>query len=245
MRPSIGHATIYVAVNAVVVQGPRVALSAIAGPAAVAIFGIYGTLVQSIAHITNLIMPVLQLEFARNSGSEDRASASREMVIHGSRFAVANYLGVAAVILLTSPFVIPVWTSHKIAFDGGLLGIMLATSFFTQFGRSALSYLMGHNAVFLPALAMLLLGLGGLGVGSMLTPRFYVTGMGAGFLVSEALTAGVILMFAARHLNASLLPFVREQLDLFAGARELSRALKEHRHRLAALRLRPSRENRA
>lgn len=226
--PSVGHATIYVAVNSVVVQGPRIALSATLGPTAVAVFGVYSTLVRSMEHITNLIAPVLQLEFARNSGTRDGAVSSRQMVIHGSRFAVASFLAGAGLIALSSPFVIPIWTGHKMAFDGDLLAILLATSFFTQLGRSGLAYLMGHNAVLRAAFVMLMLGLCGLGIGSTLTSFLDVSGMGLGFLVTEAVTTSCLIVFVAQGIGTSLLPFVRDQFDLFTAAKEIRGSLRRN-----------------
>jgi O-antigen/teichoic acid export membrane protein len=230
--PSVGHATIYIAVNSVVVQGPRVVLSAMIGPAAVSIFSVFSTLARSIDHITALVTPVLQLEFARNASAEDGAVHSRRMVVYGSQFAIASYLILSVVIFLAGPFVIPAWTSYKITFDGKLLGVILVTSFFTQLGRSSQSYLMGHNLVQGASLVMLFLGVCGLVIGAALTLPFNVSGMAIGILISEALTTGILIALVAQYLKTPLLKFFSDQLDLTAGVQTAIRVSKTIKLRL-------------
>lgn len=221
MGPSLGVALLHLGVNFVGVQGPRIMLGAVAGPAAVGVFSVYATAYRAIDQVNTLLMSVVQIEFSRSSGSGD-VESTRRLLASTGQIAIASYLFLAVCILVGGPVVFGQWTDGRVPFDYGIASLFLVSTLFMQTSKTPLTYLTGSNQLLLPVLAIIASGILGVGVGSLLAVSSGAAGMAAGQVVSEILTVVVVLWFVSRSIDVSPIGLLVDQYRLVAGYRRLA-----------------------
>lgn len=225
LGPSIGTALLHLGVNFVGIQGPRIILSSVAGPAAVGIFSVYATANRVIDQVSSLMMSVLQLEFSRTSGAGE-TGATAQLLGVGGRINIASFLILACGLLVGGPLAFHIWTHGKVPFQYPLACAFLLATLFTQSAKVPLTYLMGANHLLRPVSAMLVAGVLGLALGAPLARAWGPLGMATGQIFSEALTLCVVAAFAARSIGGSAKTLVLTQFNLVDFVRQAQGLLR-------------------
>lgn len=203
VRPSAGHTVISVAVNALSVQGMRLLVSAILGPAAVGVLSIYTAVTRVTDHLAAMILPVLQLEFARMP-EDSSASAGPVRMIGASQMASLLVFGVYTLVAaLFGNLAFKLLSAGNVAFDLHLFLLFSLAVLAVQFGRSNLTYLMGRNLVGSVAAAMLGGWLLALAVAAITLGTLGIAGAAISLMVGEAWASLAATALVARHFRLS------------------------------------------
>ena len=206
LRPTMGNFILSAAVSAVTVQAPRLVLSALLGPAAVGMFGVYANAMRVMEQFTGLISSTLIFEIARELGRE-RLERVQSLILTATQFVLACSLVLSAAGLLTGPWVFAVWTQGKIAFGYALMAVFLLAGTVSQIGKVAQFYLVGSNRILGPSILMLLGACLGVAIGGALAGPLGVMGMAIGTLTAEA-----AIMAAGMSATAGAVGMSRVQL---------------------------------
>lgn len=219
--------------NALNIQGIRIVVGIVLGPAAVAIFVPLRTLsnlvIQPRSIINRLVEPELGLAFGR----EDPRTIGR-LFLQGSQFAFWSCGLVAVILLLVGPWFLPMWTRGQVQmqwplFLALLFAAMLNSIWYTalvvpyatnRHGRIALAYSIVYGGGVLAAAYFCLasIGLSGAGVGLVASEIAM-----AAYVVPAALRMSQksgIEWFKALMRPPSIAPLFHLVLSLFHGRRE-------------------------
>ena len=123
--------------NALNIQGMRILIGMAMGPAAVAVFSPLRTLSTVAAQPVQVINKLIQPELAIAYGRADRGLVVR-LFFRGSQAAVWLCTAAVACLLLSAPYVVPVWTGESLDPHGGLLALMLAGAWINSLWVAAL-----------------------------------------------------------------------------------------------------------
>ncbi|MBU1348149.1 MAG: hypothetical protein KKA16_14505 [Alphaproteobacteria bacterium] len=219
--PSIGIALLHLGVNFIGVQGPRIVLSAIAGPAAVGLFSVYATANRVIDQVSALLMSVVQLEFSRSSGAGDSAQTARLIAITG-QVAIASFTVLALGLLIGGPMAFEVWTHGDVVFHYPLAIVFLIFTLIAQTAKTPLTYLMGANQLLWPVMGILASGVVGLGIGALFAQSWGPLGMAIGQVAAEGLALLVVVGFVSRSIRVNPVALVISQYQIVSGFRRLA-----------------------
>jgi O-antigen/teichoic acid export membrane protein len=211
--PSLGNALLNIGVNGLTVQGPRLILSAMLGPASVAIYSVFVTAIRTIDTINGMMAAVMQAEFARRAASDGRQK-TWQLVLAGGRLSFFGYLLMSAGILLAGPGLFGLWTHGTIPFRYALALPLLVGTLFTQIAKLPMSYLMGMNAVLSPAIGVLIGTAVGLSIGGSLLMLLGLPGMATGYAIGEAIGMVVVLRTVGRDFGRSAAILARSQMNV-------------------------------
>ena len=221
--PSLGLAGLAVG-NALMIQGPVVAIGAILGPSAAAVFATLRFLARAPVLAAGVLFATLRAEATFANGRGDRR---RLRLLNTQAVQFALWLGAAALLLLpVGPPAVALWTGGEIAAGQPLFALLLAAAVGTLLWTGAGTALMAANRsqriawAYAPAAAC------ALAAAAALAPRQGLNGVAAALAVGEWL---VFALVAHRALS-------------FLGQRagSLARAALRPPHRLIEL-LRPER----
>ncbi|MFZ5746843.1 MAG: lipopolysaccharide biosynthesis protein [Pseudomonadota bacterium] len=206
-RPSLGNVVLQFGVNGVVVQGPRVLLSALIGPAAVGVFAVHLTAARLTQQIVSMLAGPMMLEMSLAVGSGDQERAAR-LLVGGSQATALMGLSTMVVAAVAAHWLIPVWSAHTVSFLPLLFAVAGLAVTFNNTGSISLGVLLATNRIFEPALLMLAAGIGGIAVGAALSPAFGAVGMATGAAIAELLFLAICVTGASRIVGTPLTALV-------------------------------------
>lgn len=202
-RPSAGHTVISVAVNALSIQGARMVVGATLGPAAVGALSIYTSVTRVTDHLAAMVLPVLQLEFARQpDGTHENARAIGLIGLTqtASLIILAGYTGIAA---LSGDWIFRMLSAGHVPFNLVLFLLFSLVCLCVQFGRGSLTYLMGRNRVGTISVTMLLGWMAALAMTIPLASWLGIAGVAVALVMGELCASMAALVIAARHFGLS------------------------------------------
>jgi O-antigen/teichoic acid export membrane protein len=227
IRPSLGQFLLYISVNTVIVQVPRIILGHVAGAPAVAIFGVTVTYTRAARTLTTLFSQSLYAETSRAF-----AEKRHDVLIKMTEGLCQTHLWVSlalmfALIVLGVP-IFSIWTHGKIAFDVWLCLFLGFGFVIGAYGDALLTVLLGVNRVFTVAIAHLCAAAVALGISLPLSASFGATGMAAALILPEAVIAAVAAWVFCELLDLSPREFlsrsvrwpvglIRREVDRLAG----------------------------
>jgi O-antigen/teichoic acid export membrane protein len=185
--------------NALNIQGVRIVIGLVLGPAAVALFATLRTLSRFAMQPCTLIAQMMEPELALTYGSKDGEQFER-LFMNSCRGAFWSALCVWVLLLFTSDWLFPLWTHHKVEIHWPVYALLLAAAVIhtlwypalmalyatNRHGRISFAYGMIYGA------AVLVLSYAGV-------KAFGLTGAGIVLAMAEAAMA-VYVLSAAVHL---------------------------------------------
>jgi O-antigen/teichoic acid export membrane protein len=235
VKPAVGLAISNFANQGILVQGPRVVLSALLGGHAVGLYAVYATAVRLVDQLLLMLALPIGMEISRAIGSGDKASAYR-LVTLGNRFSWVLFVGVAAFLLVFGPLVFHIWTRGQVAFSYPLIGLYLLMSACVQVGRVSWIGLVSSNRMFGPSFTTVGFATAALLIGGLLTMPFGVAGMVVGGVFGEAANAAVMIFIVTRWLDQPISRFFTNMFDVGAS---IAAARQQIARLLARVRRRP------
>ncbi len=230
-RPALGFMLSNFSTGGVMLQGPRVVLSALVGGQAVAIYSVYSTAMRFVDQLLlSLVLP-LEIEMAQCAGRRQE-SRIYDLVIKGTHVSWVLFALVACGLQVFGPEVFRIWTGHRIEFSHILMLYFIAMSGANLVGRVSLHALICTNRLFGTSFVLLVTALLGLGIGATLTLDFGVRGMIAGGVASEIANSVVFIRATAGWLGKPPMVMLRDLLDVrhsVAQTRRLGLALTSRR----------------
>lgn len=212
VKPAIGFALSNLATQGILVQGPRVILSAMLGGTAVAMYAIYGTAMRLVDQLLLMVVMPLEVEIARSVGRNE-PNQSHRLIILGTQFSWLLFIGVASGFMLVGPLIFQVWTHGRIAFSLGFMALYLLMSACNLMGRVSAHALISTNRLYGPSFLMVIGALLALGCGALLTPVFGTPGMVLGGIIGESINSLIAIYAVSRWLNRPLAQTFFELLD--------------------------------
>src|SRR5579883_1623051 len=225
IRPTIGLLLSTFANQGILVQGPRIALSALLSPAAVGLYSVYATAVRSIDQFVLMFAMPLGLEVANAAGSESSDTLYR-MVTGGTRVAIAIFCVVASVLLLSGAIVFRLWTHGTVEFNFKLAVVYLIVSGFIQWGRTSWIALVSTNKLYGISFVTATVALVAVVMGGFLAVRIGVLGMVIGTGLGEMVNAILLTVLVSGWLGRSYSTFFVDALDIGAAIVDLRKRLR-------------------
>jgi hypothetical protein len=219
-KPAIGFMVSNLATQGVMAQGPRIALGALLGGPAVAVYAIYGTAIRFADQLLLMLVLPLEVEIAHSAGRNDLRRIER-LIIVGTHISWALFLAVASAIMVCGPWVFRVWTTGRIEFSYSLMALYICMSAANLQGRVSLHALISTNRLYGPSFVMLGVALSAVGLGALLTVPIGVGGMVIGGIVGEAVNSGIVLTAISTWLRRPLCTVFRDFLDFHSSISEL------------------------
>lgn len=176
LRPTIGFILSNLATQGVLLNGPRVVLSAVSGGGPVAVYAFYCTVMRLVDQVVFVFVMPLEVEMARSVGMDDVKKTS-QLVQMGTHSSWVVFVVISLAIAAVGPFAFPVWTRGQIAFDYPILGLVCTMFASNQFGRVSAHALIATNRLYGPSFLMLAWSLISLGLGGLLSVSHGVEGM--------------------------------------------------------------------
>ena len=219
-RPTIGFAISNLSTMGVLIQGPRVILSALLGGQAVAVYAIYGTAMRLMDQLLLMLVLPLEVEIAHTVGRRAYDQTYR-LVTLGTQFSWVLFTFVAAFLMLFGPLIFHFWTRGQVTFSYGLMALYLVMSACNQLGRVSAHALISTNRLFGPSFLMLGLSTAAVVIGAFLTVPLKVPGMVMGGILGELSNSLVVIIAFSLWMQKPLTAFFIDQLDLRASFVEL------------------------
>jgi O-antigen/teichoic acid export membrane protein len=226
--PSLGNALLNIGVNGLTVQGPRVVLSTVLGPASVAVYSVFVTAVRTADTINGMMAAVMQAEFARRADSEGRHK-TLQLLLAGGRLSFLGYLLMSLGILLAGPALFRLWTHGAIQFQYTIAIPLLVGTLFAQIGKMPMSYLMGMNTILAAAIGVLIGAAAGLLAGGGLLWLLGTPGMATGYAIGEGIGMIVALRSVGRAFDRSATSLARSQMNVAPLLRQLGAIIRAGR----------------
>ena len=220
IKPAIGFVISNLSSQGMIVQGPRVVLSAVAGGAAVGIYAVYGTAMRLVDQLLLMVALPLEVEIARNVGNGDMSRAYR-LIVGGSQFGWIVFFAVALALLGAGPFIFHLWTHGRVAYSYILMASFLAMSAGNQVGRISAHALISSNKMYGPSIVALLGCAAALATGGALAARFGLEGMAAGVIAGELFFSLVAVVAVSRWFKRPVGDFFYQVLNWNAAFAEL------------------------
>jgi O-antigen/teichoic acid export membrane protein len=212
-RPAIGFMVANLATQGLMNQAPRVVLSALLGGQAVGVYAIYATAMRFVDQLLlTLVMP-LEIEIAHSFGRGER-NRIRRLIVFGTHISWVLFLGVALGLMLFGPAVFRVWTTGRIEFAYGLMGLFMCLSAANLQGRVSLHALSSVNRLYGPSFLILLVAAVSVGIGAMLTSAIGMPGMVIGGVAGELLTSVIAIVAVSMWLDAPVSATFRDLLSV-------------------------------
>jgi O-antigen/teichoic acid export membrane protein len=203
LKPAASIFVLYVAVNAIGVQVPRMVLFSLLGPAAVVVFTVSMTYARTVRSFAAVVMLSTGVELGRAFGSKD-TEKYYAMVARAcqSAFWVAIILAVGA--LAASPLVIEKWTAGRVHPDYGVLICLLMGAVMASFSDVLANAMIVTNRLW-PIAIGALAGFGvAIGLGALLMPLIGAVGMAMALLIPESTMIVVSYLNLTRHAPSDI-----------------------------------------
>lgn len=182
--------------NALNIQGVRIVIGIVLGPAAVALFATLRTLSRFAMQPCTLISQMVEPELALTFGSRDREQFER-LFMNSCRGAFWSALSVWVVLLVTSDWVYPLWTNYKMEIHWPLYSLLLAAVVINVSWHPPLMALYATNRHGRVSFAFgMIYGVAALGLSYVCVRAFGVIGAGIVLLLSEFIMSVYVLNVA-------------------------------------------------
>ncbi|MXP26628.1 hypothetical protein GRI39_11335 [Altererythrobacter indicus] len=155
LGPTFGNLGVACAINGIGVQGFRLATAALLGSADVAALAVYTALLRLSEHCANMVLPIIQLELARQAEGQEGKDTAIAMIGLSVLCGLMIAAGWLACLLMVGPQLLSWWTSGEVVYDPVLLIVLGAAAIFVQLGRPSLTYLIARNLVALAGCVMM------------------------------------------------------------------------------------------
>jgi hypothetical protein len=215
-RPALGFMIVNFATQGLMAQGARVALEALMGGAAVAIYAIYGTAMRFVDQLLLMLVFPLEVEIANYAGQSDLNRIGR-LIIIGTHISWLLYLMVCAGLLLFGPLVFRIWTAGHVQFSYALMALYMIMSAANLQGRVSLHALISTNRLFGPSFSILAVAILAVGLGAALTPLLGINGMVIGGICGELANSAIAIAVVASWLGKPVTQLLLDLLD-FKGS---------------------------
>jgi Na+-driven multidrug efflux pump len=219
-RPAIGFMVSNFATQGLMAQGARVALGALLGGAAVAVYAIYGTAMRFVDQLLLMLVFPLEIEIAHSAGQSDLNRIER-LIIIGTHISWILYILVSASLLLLGPLIFRIWTTGHIAFSYTLMALYMIMSACNLQGRVSLHALISTNRMFESSFMMLGAATFAVILGAALSPLFGIQGMVLGGIIGEIANSAIAISAVATWLGKPLRTFIADFLDFKGTTSEL------------------------
>lgn len=229
VKPSLGNVILHAGVNAVVTQGPRVIISILLGPAAVAVFAVHATAVRLADQATSLIAGPLQVEVTHAVGGS-RLDRAMSLIAAGTQISAMLSLGAILVLAVAGPILFGYWSLGRIVFDYQLFVFLAVAIIATSIGKISLITVIGANRIFVPSLLLLPATATAMAIGAWFTQVYGVYGMGAGWMIAEIATSCIVIGAASNVLARSLPAYVIQMFNLTESKRQVLQLASRYRH---------------
>ncbi len=195
----------------ILLQGTSLAVAAHLGPGALAL---YARPVGLIRHLETLVNKFAHILIPAASSLQARGTAKdlRDLVLNGTRFAVAFTLPAVLVLMVLGSSLLYLWMGPRYAL-GTLLAIMAGGLFLPAAQRPVTTVLTGLNLHGMVAVVNLLAAVLGAGAATVGLSRLGWGLEGAALSVAVALTVGsgiVVPLYACRRLEIPVLDYLRQ-----------------------------------
>ncbi|MEJ2408462.1 MAG: hypothetical protein P8Y48_03750 [Novosphingobium sp.] len=224
IQPSLGNLTIQIGLGIVLVQGPRVILSVLLGPAAVALFAVHSTAARLIQQVASIVISPLNMEMSLSIGREDRNATTR-LIATGTQVVTIMALGALLALAVTGPWLLPWWTRGTVSFMPGLFAALALMMLLNSFSSVMYGAVTGTNRILIPALLMLTSGIIGIAFGGLASLRWGVAAMGMGAALGELMILLVCLFSLRIFLNLHPLKLLGQILDVRTLGQQVEKAL--------------------
>jgi O-antigen/teichoic acid export membrane protein len=231
-KPTLGYLLGGLAGQGIMLQGPRVILSALLGGTAVAVFSVYGTLMRILDQLVLMLVLPAGVEISNRVGAEDYQGAYR-LILLGSRLSLLLFLVVASGMMVFGPFVMAMWTRGHVEFAYGLMGLFVALAAASHLGKVSWYALTSANRLYGLSFWQLGCAVSGVGLGAFLASQYGLKGMVVGCILGELANSIVVVFAMSRWLNKSMLTVLKDMADLRALAADLVSQAPRVRHWLA------------
>lgn len=219
IRPSLGNLVLQMGVNAIVVQGPRIALAALAGPVVVAAFAVHVTAARLTQQVVSMLAGPMMLEMSMAIGRSDRERALDLLVagVHATILIGVVFLSVASI---AGIWVIPIWTTRAVTFQPALFAIVGIMTLANNAASIPLGVLIGANRVLRAAVEMTFAGAIAIALGAALVPVLGAKGMALGCALAEFTFLAIVLRRVTTVLHRSTGSIVQRLLEVDRSARQ-------------------------
>jgi O-antigen/teichoic acid export membrane protein len=188
LNPSSASITLYLSVNLLGVQLPRIILGHIVGPAAVSIFSVSVTYARSVRMIATFVSQALFIELARAFG-EKRHDRIKTLVLNLCQINVwTAAIGISVLMIISGPL-FAIWTRGKVAVDIPLLMALSGASVISVYGEGLASFLQSINRIWSIALAHSGAMIVAIIAGTIATGIYGTVGMAAALIIPELAVA--------------------------------------------------------
>jgi O-antigen/teichoic acid export membrane protein len=182
--------------NALNIQGVRIVIGIVVGPAAVALFATLRTLSRFASQPCMLVTQMVEPELALTFGSRDREQFER-LFMNSCSGAFWSAISVGVVLLLTSDWLYPLWTNYKMEIHWPLYSLLLAAVAINALWHPALMALYATNRHSRVSFAYgMIYGVAAFGLSYLCVGAFGVIGAGIILLLSEFAMAVYVLNVA-------------------------------------------------
>jgi O-antigen/teichoic acid export membrane protein len=217
-RPMVGGLLLQFSYSTLFIQAPRLILSRLLGPTAVAAYALATYVVRPAKTITETIAFMLPVEFSFSYGRGDLPLA-RRLLSNSIMLGGLTALVASGFLIGLGPIAIRLLSLGAVPVDRATIAFFCIGLFAVAVSIVASEFLISINRIFYAALMLSGLGIPYLGLGYWLAGRFGVRGMAASTAVLECGFAAFTRIVTARHLEVSplqiILGAVRSPIPLF------------------------------
>lgn len=224
-KPAIGFAISNLSTQGVLVQGPRVILSALMGGQAVALYAVYATAMRLMDQLLLMLALPLEIEIAHSVGRDDLPK-TYWLITLGTQFSWVLFAGVASFLMLFGPVIFHFWARGRIPFEYGLMALYLVMSSCNQLGRISAHALISTNRLYGPSFLMVGFSLMAMALGGALVPPFGIAGMVLGGIFGELMNSLVVIAALCRWMGKPVSAFFVDMANLAASWNDLGARLR-------------------
>lgn len=196
LKPSLGYLALFVSVNIVGIQLPRIILFSVLGSSAVTIFSVTTTYARTIRVLSGIIPFAMQVEVGHAYGT-GHLSRFVDLINKMCRISVWSAIPVAGGLFLCSSFLIPFWTNGRVSVDLILLVFLIVESVVGSLADPIIIALTVVNRVGMIAWVHILSLLLGVAVSSIFISHFGPVAMAIGLIVPDV----TVILFGPRGLG--------------------------------------------
>jgi O-antigen/teichoic acid export membrane protein len=198
LNPSSASIALFLSVNLLGVQLPRIIIGYIVGPAAVSIFSVSVTYARSARMIATIVSQSLFVELARAFG-EKRHGHIKTLVLNLCQINVwVAAIGISVLLTISGPL-FAIWTRGKVAVDIPLLMALSVGSVINVYGDGLASFLQSINRMWSIALAHSGAMIVAIIAGAIATGMYGTAGMAVALIIPE-LAVAIVGAVVTSHL---------------------------------------------
>lgn len=199
-RPMLGVLSMSLGYYGMTVQAPRIILSGVAGPSAVALYSVTTMLMRMVRIPIDIPAHAATVELSMAVGRGDYEGA-RGLLKGTTRFSMWLALAAIPFVVLAGPTVVTIWTAHRITPSYELLLICCASTAFFSLSLPSQEALMSVNKLDRATFWIVAMALPYLGLSWLLTRHIGLNGAALSVLVMDVAYAGIALFWVTRFFD--------------------------------------------